>query len=220
MSASTPPADAEQSTRSPVFGVVTDAQTYKNLLYLLVRFPLGIAYFVVLVAGVTLGAVLAIFLVGFAILATVIAGATYAGSLETVLANQLLGTDISYEPHDPGEEPLVEYTKGVLTDVQSYVLLAYMALSFPVGIGLFTLAAIVLTFSLVAILAPFTYWLPFTEYQIANIDGVGQIVVDTLPEALALAAVGVVTAFLGLHLCNALARLHGVVTATVLDQDR
>jgi hypothetical protein len=217
MSTSTPSADAEHSTGPPLVGVLTDGQTYRNLLYLFPRFPLGVAYFAVLVTGLALGVGLAILLVGFAVLAMVVAGATYAGSLEAMLANRLLGTDIDYEPHDPTEESLVEYTKSVLTDVRSYVLLTYMLVTFPVGILSFTLVVFLVTFTLVAVAAPFTYWLPFTQYRVADIDGVGTIVVDTLPEALVLAAVGLVVGFLGLHLCNLLARLHGRVTAAVLD---
>jgi hypothetical protein len=42
----------------PVFSVVrplSRAQTYRNFLYLLVMFPLGVAYFVVLTVGTVLG---------------------------------------------------------------------------------------------------------------------------------------------------------------------
>lgn len=207
--------ESDQGTGVPLLGVFTDDQTYRNLLYLFLRFPLGITYFTVLVTGFALGVGLAILLVGFLLLALLVAGATYAGSLEALLANRLLGTDIQYEPHDPTEESLVEYTKHVLTDIRSYVLLAYMLVTFPVGIALFTLVVFLLTFTLVSVLAPFMYWLPGTGYQVGDIGG-GTIVIDTLPEALALAGVGLVVGYVGIHLCNLLARLHGRVTAAVL----
>jgi hypothetical protein len=216
MSTSTTTADADGATRSGIFGVLTAGQTYRNLLYLFLRFPLGIAYFTVLVTGFAVGVGMAVLLVGFVLLAMTVAVATYAGSLEAMLANRLLGTDIGYEPHDPTEESLVEYTKHVLTDVRSYVLLTYMLATFPVGIALFTLLVTIGVFSIAAVAAPFTYWLPFTNYEIATFGG-ESLVIDTLPEALVFAAVGLVVGFVGLHLCNFLARLHGHVTAAVLD---
>ena len=39
-----------------IFGPATERQTYLNLLYLLLAFPLGIAYFVFLITGVSVGA--------------------------------------------------------------------------------------------------------------------------------------------------------------------
>lgn len=216
MSTSTTTADADGATSSGALGVLTAGQTYRNLLYLFLRFPLGIAYFTVLVTGFAVGVGMAVLLVGFVLLAMTVAVATYAGSLEATLANRLLGTDIGYEPHDPTEDSLVEYTKHVLTDVRSYVLLAYMLATFPVGIALFTLVVTLAAFTVVAVAAPFTYWLPFTNYRVATIGG-ESIVIDTLPEALVFAAVGLVVGFLGLHLCNLLARVHGHVTAAVLD---
>ena len=44
-----------QSTIDRVFGAVLQKQTYRNMAYLLLSFPLGIAYFVLLVAGLSAG---------------------------------------------------------------------------------------------------------------------------------------------------------------------
>lgn len=219
MSTPTSTPDADHGTGAPIIGVLTDGQTYKNLLYLILRFPLGVAYFTVLVTGSALGVGLAVLLVGFLVLALTVAGATYAGSIEALLANRLLGTDIQYEPHDLTEKSLVEYTKCVLTDVRSYVLLAYMLATFPVGIALFTLIVVFGTFTLVSVLAAVTYWLPFTEYQVTDMGGT-TVVIDTLPEALLFAVAGLVVGYLGVHVCNLIAQAHGRVTAAILDQNR
>lgn len=214
-----PTTETDSPARTPVLGTVTDEQTYRNLLYLFLRFPLGIAYFTVLVTGVTLGVGLSILGVGFVVLALTIAGATYAGSLEALLANRLLGMDIAYEPHDPTAKSLVDYTRDVLTDSRSYVLLAYMLLTFPVGIASFVLLVLVVTLTFAFVAAPFTYWLPFTNYELVDFRGT-TIVVDTLPEALLLAVGGLVVGVVGVLLCDWLARVHGRVTAAVLSQNR
>jgi len=50
------------------FGVVTRGETYLNIIYLLLAFPLGTAYFVFLVTGLSLGLSLLIIWVGIPIL--------------------------------------------------------------------------------------------------------------------------------------------------------
>ena len=47
-----------------LYGVFVKPQTYLNILYLLLAFPLGIAYFVFLVTGFSLGISLLILWVG------------------------------------------------------------------------------------------------------------------------------------------------------------
>ena len=59
---------------SNVFNVVKRPQTYVNVFYLLLSFPLGIAYFVFLVTGLSVGFGLVVIWVGVPILALVLAG--------------------------------------------------------------------------------------------------------------------------------------------------
>ena len=46
---------ADRDLLDIIFGPATERQTYLNLLYLLLSFPLGIAYFVFLTTGLSLG---------------------------------------------------------------------------------------------------------------------------------------------------------------------
>ncbi len=62
------------STSKRFFGVIAEPQSYINIFYLLLAFPLGIAYFVFLVTGISVGASLIIIWVGVPILALVLAG--------------------------------------------------------------------------------------------------------------------------------------------------
>ena len=55
------------------FEVEIRPQTYLNLVYLLLSFPLGVLYFIFLITGVSLGLPLVFLLVGVAILAAVFA---------------------------------------------------------------------------------------------------------------------------------------------------
>ncbi|ELZ96872.1 hypothetical protein C440_03823 [Haloferax mucosum ATCC BAA-1512] len=81
-----------------MFGVVTDGQSYKNIAYLLLSFPLGSFYLVALVAGLGLGISLPLTLVGLPLLF----GVLYLGRLlaagERRLAERLLGLEIERPP--------------------------------------------------------------------------------------------------------------------------
>ena len=75
-------------------GVVADTQSYINIFYLFLSFPLGIAYFVFLVTGISVGFGLIVIWVGVPILALVLAGSWVLSQLERVLAVHLLKEDI------------------------------------------------------------------------------------------------------------------------------
>ena len=83
------------SIQQRFFGVATDVQSYINILYLFLSLPLGIAYFVFLVTGISLGIGLLVIWVGVPILAFVFAASWVLCGLERTLANVLLKEDIS-----------------------------------------------------------------------------------------------------------------------------
>lgn len=213
--------DAETRDGVSPLGVVTDGQTYKNLIYLFLRFPLGIVYFTVLTTGLATGLATAPFLVGIGLLGFVLAGATYIGVFEAYLARTFLGRDLSYEPVDPGEEPLTDYLKSVLTDPRAYVFVLFGYVSFAVGIAAFTVLVTVFALAIAFAAAPLVHWSSLGPYEVARLDGLGgPIVIDTLPEALLACAVGLVVFVVGLHLVNLGARIHGAIVAQLLGQNR
>ena len=72
-------------------GSVARGQTWLNLGYNLLAFPTGLAYFVVLVVGVSLGVGLAIVIIGLGILLATLAAWRAMAALERGLARGLLG---------------------------------------------------------------------------------------------------------------------------------
>ena len=85
----------------PFFGVVADPQSYLNVLYLLLAFPLGIGYFVFLVTGTSLGVGLAIIWVGIPILLIVLVVSWALCQFERALAVLLLKEDTSHGSRRP-----------------------------------------------------------------------------------------------------------------------
>src|SRR5579884_1736704 len=99
--------DTAQAKRRPgntFLWVAQDTQTYRNILYLLLSFPLGTGYFVFLMVGLTLGLSTLIIWVGVPILIFTMSIWWQLATFERSLAIRLLGVTIapmSYSPLMP-----------------------------------------------------------------------------------------------------------------------
>ena len=207
------------------------AGTYRNLLYLALAVPLGLVYFVVLALGVTLGVGLLITWVGLPILLVTLAAATAAAGLEAVLARRLVGVDASvpaflreFDASDglvlPGDGFLDAVTR-LVTARSTWTSVVLLLAKF--GFGLLSFVALAVGGAVTAgfLAAPFLYDDPNVLLGVGGlvVDGeyaVGPWVVDTFPEALVAAAVGVAFLFVALDLLNTLARVHARYTAALL----
>jgi hypothetical protein len=182
-------------------GVAVDPQTYRNVTYLLLTFPLGVLYFTVLWGGGVAGvALLPLFLLGVPMLVGVLAVASQLANLETRLARGLLDSDVVYVGPDPSEDSLVEYAKAVTTDIRSYSALGYLLSKFVIGTAAFAALTTAAVLSVTLTLAPVLYDVPRLDYNF------GVVTVDSFPAALGLSGVGVLVAVLSLHACNFAAR--------------
>jgi hypothetical protein len=202
-------------------GVPARAQTYRNLLYLALAVPLGLAYFVVLSVGLSLGVGLAVTLLGVPILLATLAGATLLTRFEAELANRLLGTDVRTRLPDTSGG-LLDATKRLVTDAQTWLDVGYLFAKFVFGVASFTALVSLLSASGSLLVAPLTYSSAY--YVGPHLGGLsagpfesGRLVVDTFGEAVGVAAVGIVLTLVSLHLLNALARISGTVTEALLD---
>lgn len=233
----TEPATGTHSRSVPgrVFGVVTDGMTYRRIAYLLLRFPLGVAYFTAFVTGLALGAALVPLGVGIPILAAVLGLADHVALVEAGLLRRLLGREVAWEPADLSELPVWPYLKTVGTDPRCYLLVAFFLATFFVGTFAFVATTVVFTVALAYLLAPVLFWLPGVNYGGVSAPGaldvnVGTLdltitsesleflVVDTLPEALVVSLFGAALGLVGLHLLGALGRGHAAVTEALLDR--
>ena len=210
----------------PFFGVVADPQSYLNIVYLLLGLPLGIAYFVFLVTGISVGFGLIVIWVGVPILVLVLAGSWVLCQFERLMAVGLLNEDIPRvagkdasgqgEIGDPslssGERMFIgawRRLKAHLFNRLTWTGMFYLFLRFPLGIASFTIAVtlIAVTFGLLG--APFYYWVD---------DGIdiGTWQVDMLWEALILTLAGIPLVFISLYIMNATAFLSGRLARVML----
>lgn len=183
-------------------------QTYLNVLYLLASFPLGLAYFLFLTIGLSLGFGTLIIWIGIPILAVTVAGWWWLASFERELTIWWLGVDIAPMSRPrPTDATFKGRMKAHLSNQVTWTSFIYLLVKFPLGILSFAVAfgAIALTARLVTTPLRYLYYLPYGSDFGA----------DGLPPALAVVAMflfpplGVVVGFLSLHLLNGLAFASG-----------
>lgn len=192
------------------FGVVAKVQTWRNIGYLLLAFPLGILYFVFLITGFSLGFGLFITLLGIPILVGVIAASYGLGEFERVMSNQLLQIQIPVTRRLSQAGGLWEKLKALVVSSETWKRIFYLFLKFPFGIVGFVF--VVVAFTLFAqVIAPLAYQQDWYDISIGTVWQL-----DELWEALVVAAVGVVLGFGFLHLVNGTAHIWGLVATALL----
>lgn len=203
---------SERLTTGYVFGVVVDPQTYRNLLYLTLSFPLGITYFVALTFGLALGMGLAVVVIGIPILVAVVLASRPVAAFERLLANRLLTVEIP----PPADVRMTETDevwatlRGYLGAGSTWKGLAFLYLKFWVGVLSFVLVVVGIVVPVAFLTAPLHYDNPDV------LIGVGPWIIDTIPEAIFGMFLGVGLGIFFLHLLNAVAWLLGLFVTLLL----
>lgn len=204
-------------------GVPFRTDTYAKLLYVLLAFPLGVAYFTLVVAGLSVGISTSLLLIGLPILVFTFLGVTFLGAVEARLASGLIGIETELpealrEDNPNGircaENGFVETLFDLFTAPTTWTSLVLVFLKFIYGIIAFVAFVSVLAVTVSFLSAPLVYEHPDVTYTI------GIYTIETLPEALGVAAVGAFIGFVSIHLFNGLATAGGLMTAALLNLDR
>ena len=185
--------------------------TYGGIAHLLLAFPLGLAEFTFLVTAISVGAGLAITLIGIPILIATVYAWRWIAQLERRLIEALTGRVIP-DPYRPiaAEQSTWRRLGARMADPATWKDLVFLLLQLPLGAVAFVITATVLSVGVAALFAPLTFW--------AIPDGMdlGFTVVDTLPEALVLAVLGALVLRVGIPALGALARLYGAYAELLL----
>ena len=191
-------------------------QTYKNLAYLALQFPLGVAYFTLLVPALAFGLGTLPLLVLFGLPAV---GALLLGVATMTVDRAVTGLllPVELERHTATaslDDGVLAYAKDLMLDPGTYLSLAFVLAKFVVGVATFVALTVSSALIGVAVTAPLLYDHPMANYTLPLPSWLGGTVyaVDTLPEALALAVLGVVGLFLTVNALNALAWALGRAT--------
>jgi len=187
------------------FSIVTKKQTYKNILYLLLSFPLGIFYFTFLVTGISLGAGLAIIWAGVFIFSGVMIAADWLGGFERQLVISILGKDMPELMTKEVSGSLFKKMFALIANAKTWKRILYLFIKFPFGIVSFTIVVTLISTSLGLIGTPF-----YLQYSTGSIYLYSVIITwfnnysVLIPLAM---AVGVFLLFISLHIFRGLAFL-------------
>jgi hypothetical protein len=175
-----------------IFGPVVHGQTYRNLLFSLISFPLVIIYFVTMIAGLSIGLGTAILFVGLIVAAVTLSIARLFGRLERELAKAMLGATFEPSPARP------RGLRASLTDRRSWKIVVYLMLRFPLGVISFVISLLILA-PVVMMAAPLLYTMfPY------RIDGG---LVANSQQALLVSLFGCVIFLILVHTINGLAAI-------------
>lgn len=146
-------------TRSATAPAPAPKPTLSSGAYILMSFPLGVLYFIYIVAGLALSIVLIPIFIGLPMLVGVLAGAGGIAKFERNLARSVLGRP---ETETPAPQPSAETTffrrlGAALTDSSSYLNALLCLLKFPIGIINFVVSVTLVSVSLALIAAPAVY---------------------------------------------------------------
>lgn len=196
------------SEKRGVFGVVADPQSYLNILYLILSFPLGTIYFVFLATGLSLGFGMIITLFGIPILLLVLGGSLVLCDFERMVAIAMLKEQIpptSSQPKSGGWWPRL---KARLINRRTWTGVLYLLLKFPVGTATFTIAVTLVSVTGALLTAPIYYSFVDMNWSLWTID--------TLWEASLLTLIGIPLLFISLHLMNGAAFVSGRLARAML----
>jgi hypothetical protein len=192
------------------FGVILLPQTWRNLAYLLLAFPLGTAYFILIVTGFSLGLGLMVTLLGIPVLLATLVAVRACAAFERGLTNALLGTAIPQVPIVPAPAPgIVPRIIALITSPTTWKDLLYVFLEFPFGILTFSLGLTLVTIPPYFVFLPIYY--RWTDFYYAPYHRV-----NSFADALFFVPIGVLLVPVVLHAINGMAALYRAYAYTLL----
>jgi len=189
---------------------LTDGQHYRNVAFLLTSFPLGLAYFVAVVTGLALGAGLAVLGIGLVVLYVTLWGVRGIAAFERQRVRVLLGRDIQAPSGPPNADELLDRLRLLVGSSTVWRSVGYVVFVFGYGVAGFTVAVTGLGLTLGFLSAPLTYDTASASLQLGFWEP------SSLPEALAVAPLGVVALAATLSVSTRIAGVGGSVAATLL----
>ena len=144
-----------------LFAPLVRARTWSETLHLLLDLPLGIAWFTIVVTGLSLGVgLVALALIGLVVLVATVFTGRLIGIVERARARVLLGLDVAAPPpaqsrHDEGNWKRI---KAMLGDVPGWKGLGYGLVMLPLGIVNFTAVVTMWSIALAGTSYPLWGW--------------------------------------------------------------
>jgi len=200
-----------QSLLARVFAPAVSLNTYARMVHLYAMFPLGLAYFIVLVvAGASGGALIWTF-PGVLILILAMFLSRWAGDIEAFLVH--LVSRVNFRRPPTRLEPGLTWREQLTTrliDPSTWTGILYLLVQFPVGVGMFTAITVLATVAGATIVAPIA--LAFDENYTAEFWAA----TDTPVEGLIYVVPGLLCFLALIHFTLVASSLHGAWARVML----
>jgi Putative sensor len=187
---------------------LTTVRGWTQVTHHLLGLPLGVAYFVWIVTGLSLGAGLAITLLGIPILTFVLSNIRPLLMGERALANALLGTNLAPVAVAPRGDGWLGRLKAYWTDGTTWRGIVYLLVRFPVGMLTFSVAVAAYSTAMWGLAAPI----------LAPLDAIdlGFWEPDTVLEGLALVPFGAAVLVAAGWICEGMAAMSRALIRTLV----
>jgi hypothetical protein len=147
------------SVLAQIFGVFADPAVYKALAYMILSLGTGIAYFTIVVTGVSTFVPLLIMIIGVPLFLLFLGAVRGIALFEGRLVEWLLGTRMPRRPRAvPPNSGIVERIWFWVKDSRTWASMAYMLLMLPLGIAYFTIAVTGLATGIGLLASPLWAW--------------------------------------------------------------
>ena len=193
------------------FKAVTNRQTYLNILYHLLSFPTGLIYFIFIVTFLSVGIGLVVVWIGIPILIGLLAAVYGLSTFERFMAIKMLGVDIPSRRKQKAAEGLWNKVKALISNPETWKGMLYLLIKFPLGIISFSITVGLIAASVGLAATPILSAFHRTDW------GVWSERLYSSPVAvIATCVLGVILAFLTLHILNGAAKLYAKLAKILL----
>ena len=187
--------------RIPFFSELGEVQTYLDLVYILTAFPLSIAYFSLVITGLSLSVGLLVLVAGFFIFIGTLLMIRGFRWLDIQLTRVFLARAIPMQKEStPGEgfPGFLRQLFGSPVTWKSFV--HYLVIKFPLDTILWTVAVSFLAIALDLLMAPVLF-----QYEWFHDDGVNRWMLELFDDVYVLPFLGIIWGMISLHVIRGLA---------------
>ena len=188
----------------------------RDVVYCGAVFLWSIVGFTILVTGVSVTASLLILVFGVFVWVGFVYVLRWTTWVDRRLAGWQRGERVPAVYRRPPARGFVPLLKTVTSDPRTWKDMGWLAVTSIVGFTLGLLAVTAVGIVLAYLSVPIWYWAITDTDELYGLINLGVVTVDTLGEALALAAIGLLLAPLALLLARACARAHASLAARIL----
>ncbi|MGA7669408.1 MAG: sensor domain-containing protein [Nitrolancea sp.] len=205
------PVSGRSSLRNPL-RLFFSREPWLSLIFMVLSFAVGLFWFIVLVTLIATGAGLSVTLVGLPMLAGTLILWTYGARIERFRVNLLLGTRIQNPYRALPEGSNWTKFKSRALDPYVWLDLLYLFLLFPIGIAEFVIAVTSVSIPVALLTTPL-------YYRFGDVDFVTYRI-DTLPEAMLVALLGIPMLILLPYILVGVGRGHAWLARNLIGSNR